>query len=64
MTMAEVFEEHDKNLPKLPKSYQRMVKAAREESMEDPGESIKPEGKWPGGHNGPVDPEKKQQSEA
>jgi len=64
MTMAEVFEEHDRNLSKLPKSYQRMVKAAREGSMEDSGESIKPEGKWPGGHNGPVDPEKKQQSEA
>ena len=55
MTMTETLEEHDRNLPKLPKSYQRMVKAAREEALEDP-ESIKPAGKWAGGFNGPVDP--------
>ena len=55
MNMAEVLEEHDRNLPKMPKSYQRMVKAAREAS-EDP-ESIMPTAKWPGGFNGPVDPE-------
>jgi hypothetical protein len=56
MTMTETLEEHDRNLPKLPKSYQRMVKAAREEALEDP-ESIKPAGKWAGGFNGPVDPD-------
>lgn len=56
MTMAETLEEHDRNLPKLPKSYQRMVRAAREEALEDP-ESIKPEGKWAGGFNGPVIPD-------
>ena len=54
--MAEVLEEHDLNLPKMPKSYQRMVKAAREASEEDP-ESIMPTAKWPGGFNGPVDPD-------
>ena len=56
MTMAETLEEHDRNLPKLPKSYQRMVRAAREEALEDP-ESIKPAGKWAGGFNGPVIPD-------
>ena len=56
MTMAETLEEHDRNLPKLPKSYQRMVRAAREEALEDP-ESFKPAGKWAGGFNGPVDPD-------
>lgn len=61
--MAEVLEEHNRNLPRMPKSYQRMVKAAREEAEGDPN-SIRPEGKWPGGYNGPVDPEKKQGSEA
>jgi len=55
MTMAETLEEHDRNLPNLPKSYQRMVKAAREETLDDP-ESIKPAGKWASGFNGPVDP--------
>jgi len=54
MTMAETLEEHDRNLPKMPKSYQRMVRAAREESAED-SDSIRPAGKWPGGFNGPVD---------
>ncbi|MFZ3147770.1 MAG: hypothetical protein WA137_01870 [Methanothrix sp.] len=54
--MAEVLEEHDRNLSRMPKSYQRMVKAAREEAGED-HDSIRPEGKWPGGFNGPVDPE-------
>ena len=56
MNMAEVLEEHDRNLPKMPKSYQRMVKAVREASEEDP-ESIMPTAKWPGGFNGPVDPD-------
>ena len=56
MTMAETLAEHDRNLPKLPKSYQRMVKAAREEALEDP-ESIKPAAKWAGGFNGPLDPD-------
>jgi hypothetical protein len=57
MTMAEVLDEHNRNLPKLPKSYQRMVKAAREEAVDDPEDSIRPTGKWPGGFNGPVDPD-------
>jgi hypothetical protein len=56
MTVAEVLVEHDKNLPKLPKSYHRMVKAAREEAIDDQ-DSIRPKGKWPGGFNGPVDPD-------
>ena len=56
LDMAEVFEEHDRNLPKMPKSYQRMVRAAREEAEEDL-DSIMPKGKWPGGHNGPVEPD-------
>jgi hypothetical protein len=56
MTMAETLEEHDRNLPNLPKSYQRMVRAAREEAQADP-DSIKAGGKWPGGQNGPVDPD-------
>lgn len=57
-SMAEVLEEHDRNLPTMPKSYQRMVKAAREAAAEeeDPG-SIMPKAKWAGGHNGPVDSE-------
>lgn len=54
MTMVETLEEHDKNLPKMPKSYQRMVRAAREESAED-SDSIRPVAKWAGGFNGPVD---------
>ena len=54
--MAEVLEEHDRNLPKMPKSYQRMVRAAREAAKEDP-DSIKPVGMWAGGFNGPVAPE-------
>jgi hypothetical protein len=56
MTMAETLEEHDRNLPNLPKSYQRIVRAAREEAQADP-DSIKAGGKWPSGQNGPVDPE-------
>jgi len=56
MTMAKTLEEHERRLPNLPKSYQRMVRAAREEAQED-SESIKAVGKWPGGFNGPVDPD-------
>jgi hypothetical protein len=56
MTMAETLEEHDRNLPNLPKSYQRIVRAAREEPADDPN-SIKPVGKWPGGNNGPIEPD-------
>ncbi len=56
LTMSEVLEEHDRNLPRMPKSYQRMVKAAREGATEDP-DSIRPEEKWSGGFNGPVDPD-------
>jgi hypothetical protein len=53
---AQTLEEHDRNLPRMPRSYQRMVKAAREEAAEDP-DSIRPEAGWAGGHNGPVDPD-------
>jgi|SRR5271157_2885000 len=31
-TLAETLEEHDRNLSKMPKSYQRMVRMAREEA--------------------------------
>ena len=54
--MAETLEDHERRLPSLPKSYQRMVRAAREEAQED-SESIRAVGKWPGGQNGPVDPD-------
>ena len=57
LSIAEVLEEHDKNLSKMPKSYQRMVRAAREEAAAEDPDSIKPVGKWPGGFNGPVDPD-------
>lgn len=56
-SMAEVLEEHDRNLPKMPISYQRIVKAARESAVEEDPESIMPKAKWPGGFNGPVDSE-------
>ena len=56
MNMVETLAEHDRNLPKLPKSYQRMVRASREEAIED-SESIKPAAKWAGGFNGPVIPD-------
>lgn len=35
-TMAETLAEHDRNLPKMPKSYQRMVRAARAEAESEP----------------------------
>ena len=35
-TMAEVLEEHDRNLYKMPKSYQRMVRMAREQAESEP----------------------------
>ena len=35
-TMAEVLEEHDRNLHKMPKSYQCMVRMAREEAEAEP----------------------------
>jgi hypothetical protein len=42
-TIGEVLEEHDKNLWKMPKSYQRMVRQVREESVaeNDPDSLIK-----------------------
>lgn len=55
-SMADTLKEADENLTKMPARYQRMVLAAREASEGDP-ESIAPKGKWPGGFNGPVDPE-------
>ena len=39
-TMAEVLEEHGRNLHKMPKSYQRMVRLAREEAEAEPLELI------------------------
>jgi len=57
MTIAEVLEEHDKNLPRMPRSYRRMVRAAREEAADEDPDSIMPKCKWPGGYNGPVDPD-------
>lgn len=55
-SLAKTLDEADKNLERMPARYQRMVLAAREASEGDP-ESIAPKGKWPGGFNGPVDPE-------
>ena len=39
-TVAEVLEEHGRNLHKMPKSYQRMVRIAREEAEAEPLEPI------------------------
>jgi hypothetical protein len=38
--MAQTLEEHDRNLHKMPKSYQRMVRMAREEAEAEPMELI------------------------
>jgi hypothetical protein len=38
--MAQTLEEHDRNLSKMPKSYQRMVRVAREEAEAEPLELI------------------------
>lgn len=35
-TIAETLEEHDRNLPRMPKNYQRMVRAAREDAEAEP----------------------------
>ena len=39
-SMAQTLEEHDKNLYKMPKSYQRMVRTAREVAESEPLELI------------------------
>ena len=39
-TLAEVQEEHDRNLCMMPKSYQRMVRIVREEAESEPLELI------------------------
>jgi hypothetical protein len=39
-SMAQTLEEHDRNLCKMPKSYQRMVRMAREEAEAEPMELI------------------------
>ena len=39
-TMADVLEEHDRNLHKMPKSYQRMVRMARKDAEAEPLELI------------------------
>jgi hypothetical protein len=43
-SMPEVFEQHDANLPKMPASYRRIVKAAREEAEADL--ELKPKGSF------------------
>ncbi len=40
-SMAQTLEEHDRNLSKMPKSYQRMVRVAREEAEAEPLELIR-----------------------
>jgi hypothetical protein len=42
--MAEVLEEHDRNLSRMPASYRRMVRAARDEAESD--QELKPEGSF------------------
>ena len=39
-TLEQTLEEHDRNLSKMPKSYQRMVRAAREDAEAEPLELI------------------------
>ena len=39
-TIAETLEEHDRNLHMMPKSYQRIVRAAREDAEAEPLEAI------------------------
>ena len=39
-SLAQTLEEHDRNLHKMPKSYQRMVRMAREEAEAEPLELI------------------------
>jgi hypothetical protein len=39
--IAETLEEHDRNLHRMPKSYQRMVEAAREDAEAEPLELIR-----------------------
>ena len=39
-SMVQTLEEHDRNLHKMPKSYQRMVRTAREEAESEPLELI------------------------
>jgi len=41
-----------------------MVRAAREEAAAEDPDSIKPTGKWPGGFNGPVDPDTLREGQA
>ena len=52
MSIAQTLEEHERNLPRLPWEYQRMVHSAREMAACEPSD-ISP-AKWPGNHNGPV----------
>ena len=40
-SLAQTLEEHDRNLSKMPKSYQRMVRVAREEAEAEPLELIR-----------------------
>jgi hypothetical protein len=39
-TMAEILEEHDRNLHKMPASYRRMVRMTKEEAVSEPLELI------------------------
>ena len=43
-SMAKVLEEHDRNLPRMPASYRRIVKAAREDAEADL--ELKPKGSF------------------
>jgi hypothetical protein len=66
-TIAETLEEADRNLWKMPKSYQRMVRQAREEAEAEPLELIKHGGFkpiYPGDEPSEADPKTKQDQEA
>ena len=68
-TLAETLEEHDRNLWKMPKSYQRMVKTAREEAEaeNDLDGLIKRGGFkpiYPGNEPSEADPKTRQNQEA
>jgi hypothetical protein len=43
-SMAKVLEEHDRNLPRMPASYRRIVNAAREDAEADL--ELKPKGSF------------------
>jgi hypothetical protein len=68
-TLAETLEEHDRNLHKMPASYRRMVRLAREEAeaADDPDTLIKRGGfrpVYPGDEPSEADPKTRQNQEA